>query len=120
VVIAQFLHGHVINVSRKKRRRKRRERIHLEQLEGFDEMWALCDRTRRPGHRLAGRFVDYDVFAIFRIYDKLDIGNDYRLADQQVRDDWVDCLGLQLPHSGLAIPDYISEPFNDMDQTQQP
>jgi hypothetical protein len=115
-VLGRFIAGHAVSVSRKKRRRKRwRECIDLEQLEGFDEIWALCHRRPMPGWRLAGRFVDRDAFVIFRIYDKLEIGSDYGPVAREVQNDWTDCLGRQQSHRGTGLSDYISEPYYEMD-----
>jgi hypothetical protein len=110
VIIGQFIAGQAVTVSRKKRRRKRRENIELEQLEGLDEIWARSYRSPRPEWRLAGRFLDRDAFALFRLYDKLDIGNDYGSVATEVISDWKHWRAdKQQPHRGTNISDYISD-----------
>lgn len=116
--INRFLLGHVLSVSRERRERKRRENIELEQIIGYDELWALCLRMPRPGWRLAGRFWDLNVFVALRLYNKKDdIGNDYGRVASEVMGSWDQYLSGQTPHRGTTIDAYIGAAYHDADET---
>jgi hypothetical protein len=116
-VIGRFIAGHSLSVSRKKRHGKwRKLDVDLERLEGLDEIWVLCYRHPRPGWRIAGRFLEVDVIALFRIYDKRDIGNDYEPVGVDVALDWTRYFGTQPPCSGDWISGYLSGSHFDVDE----
>jgi hypothetical protein len=111
-LIAEFSAGWLLRVSRK----RTKWRPNLEQLEGYDEVWALCPRRPPPGWRILGRFYDKDVFVGLRAWDKGVLYSRYAEAAQEVIEDWNELFGNQPPHRGQGIGDYVSPVWEDIDE----
>lgn len=116
-VIGPFLAGHSLSVSRICAKRK--ERVELEQLEGLNETWGICYRRPKPGWRLFGRFLVRDVFIGLRLYDRRNIGSDYKSVADQIDEDWKRVLGTQPYIQSADISDYLSGSHYDVDQKMQ-
>lgn len=116
VVVHNFVSGSVVNISRKQAKRKSSAPdIHLEKLEGHDEIWALCVRRPKPGWRFFGRFIAMDSLALFTAYDKAERGQNYESECERVRTLWKQEFGNAVPHFGIDVSDYISGPYYDVD-----
>ncbi len=111
-LIAIYEAGYLVLVSRKKTKRK----PDIEQIEGYDQIWAFCARTPRPGWRILGRFYDKDIFVAFRAYDKHWLFSHYAEAAAEIIADWQELFGQQRPHTGNEIGDYLSGVFKDADE----
>jgi len=111
-LIGKFSAGWLVTVSRKITKR----RPDVEQIEGYDEVWALCARKPPPGWRVLGRFYEKDVFVALRPWAKRDLFGKYPQAAQEVVDDWAELFGAQHPHRGNALGDYLSGVFEDVDK----
>jgi hypothetical protein len=116
-LIAIFSANWYISVSKRKvdDRRNKRSKPNLEQLEGFDEVWALCPRKPKPGWRLLGRFYDKNVLILTRAWRKPDIFNRYKEAADEITQDWSELFPTQDPHRGHGWEDYIGEAYHDLD-----
>ena len=114
-LIAVYEAGQLLLVSRKKTKRK----PDLEQIEGHDQVWALCARTPQPGWRLLGRFYDKDTLVALRAWDKRWLFSHYDEAATTVIADWHELFGpQQRPHAGTNVSDYVSGVFRDVDETE--
>jgi hypothetical protein len=111
-LIATFCANWFITVSRK----KTAKRPDIEQLQEFDEVWALCPRKPPPGWRILGRFYAKNVFIGTRAWDKHVLWGRYAAAAQEVIDDWTDLFGEQPAHTGVALDDYLGKAYYDVDQ----
>lgn len=105
--------GQRVLVSRKKTKRK----PDLEQIEGYDQVWALCPRIPPPGWRILGRFYGKDVFVALRAWDKHWLASHYADAAADIVADWRELFEQQSPHAGNAVGDYLSGVFKDADET---
>jgi hypothetical protein len=115
-LVAQYCAGWIMRGSRKIERRKRRHKPEVEQIVGYDEVWALCPREPKPGWRILGRFAEKNVFVALRAWDKHDLVTRHAEAAQQVIDDWSRILRGQQPHRGEVWDDYLSG-VKDVDET---
>ena len=111
-LIGIYSAGQLIRVSRKKTKAK----PDVEQIEGPDEVWAICPRKPPPGWRLLGRFYEPHVFIALRPWDKNKLFGQYPQASQEVIDDWTNLFGAQAPYRGTDIGDYVGGVFRDVDQ----
>jgi hypothetical protein len=110
--IGIFSAGYLVTVSRKLTKKK----PDVEQVVGYDEVWALCPRKPAPGWRLLGRFYEKDTFIALRAWEKSKLFGNYPKAAQEVIDDWNDLFGAQPPRRGHDLADYLSGVFRDVDQ----
>jgi hypothetical protein len=111
-LIGKFCAGWLICVSRKKTKRK----PDVEQLEGFDEVWALCPREPRPGWRILGRFFDRGIFIALRPWKKGRLFSHYDQAAKEVISDWESLFATQRPHSASSVEGYLEGVTHDLDQ----
>ena len=111
-LIARYCASHLVAVSRK----KNDLRPDLEQLEGFDEAWALCVRVPRPGWRLLGRFIEKNVFVALKAWDKHTLAGNYPQAVGEMNVIWDSLLQGQEPLRGALVGDYLSQVFRDVDE----
>jgi hypothetical protein len=111
-LIGIYAAGHFVTVSRK----VTKQRPDMEQLEGFDEVWAICPRRPPPGWRILGRFYDKGVFVGLRAWDKHHLSQHYPQAAAEVIDDWQDLFGAQAPLRSDDLSDYLGEGYRDVDQ----
>jgi len=114
ILIGLYCAGHLVTVSRKKTKVK----PDVEQIEGTDEVWALCLRKPPPGWRILGRFYERGVFVALRAWDKRELYRNYPRASQEVIDDWTELFGAQPPHRGQNVDDYVGWVFRDVDEPQ--
>lgn len=114
IIIGKFIAGHIVRVSRK----KNHQRPDLEQLEGFDEIWALCPRKPAPGWRLLGRFYQRGVFVALRAWDKSSLARNYATATQEVIEDWKELFGPEKAHRANNVDEYLGGVFIDVDAPQ--
>ena len=112
LLIGRYAAGHLVTVSRQ----LTEERPNLEQLVGFDEVWALCPRIPRPGWRILGRFYERDVLVLLRPWEKAKLAGHYPEAAAQVISDWERIFGDQPPHRGSDIADYLSGVLKNVDE----
>ena len=120
-LIGPFVRGEVLTISwtrREQRSSSRRNRHHpqLEKLEGYDEIWVLCQREPRPGWRLSGRFLSKDVLVLLDFRHKDEIGNNYASVSASVIHQWQRLFGCRLPHTGTDISGYVGGTFSDYDE----
>lgn len=115
VLIGKFTAGYLVTVSR----RKNSKRPDVEQLEGFDEIWALCPRKPPPGWRLLGRFESKGVFVALRAWDKTHLAGKYGIAASQVVEDWEELFKSEEPHSADSVEGYLGGVFIDVDEPQK-
>ena len=113
-LIAAYTAGWLMTVSRKKTNKK----PSLEMLEGYDDVWALCARTPKPGWRLLGRFYDKDLFVASRAWDKNALARNYPSAAAEVIGDWKELFGSQQPHRSKSVGDYLGGVFRDVDEAE--
>lgn len=109
-LVGKYCAGYLMMVSRQRTKKK----PDLEQLEGFDEIWAICPRKPAPGWRLLGRFYRHNVFVALRAWDKHRLASQYPTAAAEVIADWQALFGADDPHRGKEISDYIR--YRDVDQ----
>ena len=109
-LIGIFSAGFLLTATRRKTARK----PDVEQIEGYDEVWALCPRKPKPGWRILGRFHAQGVLIALRAWDKRSLFNNYAKAAQEVIDDWND-MGLEPPHTGATVGDYLGGVVRDAD-----
>jgi hypothetical protein len=112
ILIGKFCAGFLICASRKKTKRK----PDVEQLEGFDEVWALCPRVPRPGWRILGRFFDRGVFIALRAWEKGRLFSHYDQAAKEVISDWESLFASQRPYSATSVQEYLGGVTRDCDQ----
>ncbi len=114
MIVARYLAGHLMTVSRRSA-----PRVDLEKLENIDEIWALCFRKPKPGWRLFGRFLAQDIFLGLRMYDRNELGsveNYTRLAEETVGDWDARFKGIP-PLRSNNLTDYLSgEMYRDVDE----
>jgi hypothetical protein len=122
ILIGIFLAGYSIRVSRRKRPKKPKAKTktlpQIEQLEGYDEVWALCPRRPAPGWRVLGRFYRKGEFVALRGYDKHWLVTHYDEAAAAVEADWRAIFGNEGPHRGSTFDDYLSGGLIDVDAPQ--
>jgi hypothetical protein len=111
-LIGRFSAGYLVTVSRKVTRLK----PDIERIIGFDEVWALCARTPRPGWRILGRFYERDLFVALRAWEKNNLMTKYPQAAREVIDDWQRLFGPKAPHRGGSVSDYLSGVIRDVDE----
>jgi hypothetical protein len=114
-LLASFIAGYALTVSQSAGGRNRKS-IQLERLEQLDEVWMLCHRKPGAGWRLAARFIERDGMAIFRVYDKRDIGRDYTTVANDVIADWQNYFGTIRPHSGDWVSGYLTGTHHDFEK----
>jgi hypothetical protein len=112
-LVGRYVAGYLLVVTRKSARN-----ADLEQLEGLDEVWALCFRRPPPGFRLLGRFLGRDMFIGFRLYDRheLDGRKIYRQLARKVIDEWERAFGSIEPLRSRNLNAYLSGHFRDVDE----
>jgi hypothetical protein len=110
-LIGRFCAGYLITVSRK----RNDKRPDLEQLEGLDEVWALCPRIPKPGWRLLGRFLSKGRLVLLRAWDKHKLASRYSEAGAEVINDWSQILPDHRPLRGASVEDYVGELYRDVD-----
>jgi hypothetical protein len=113
LLVGRYAAGHLLTVSRQKTTKK----PDLEQVVGFDEIWALCPRIPKPGWRILGRFYERDVLVLLRPWEKTKLFRNYPQAAADVTVDWIKIFGDRTPHTGTGIGDYLSGVFKDVDET---
>lgn len=112
LLIGRYALGHLLTVSRQ----KTAEKPDLEQLVGFNEVWALCPRVPRPGWRILGRFYEKDVLVLLRPWEKERLFKHYPQAAAETEADWIKIFGSRPAHTGKDIGDYLSGVFKDVDE----
>jgi hypothetical protein len=110
-----FSAGQLMTVSRRITRRK----PDIEQVEGADEVWALCIRTPRPGWRILGRWYEPDVFVALRAWDKARLARNYRTACEEVIEDWNDLFADHIPFSAVDVGHYIGGVYRNVDVEEE-
>lgn len=118
LLIADFCAGYLVAVSARKprtSREKKKKRPSFERLEGFDEIWVMCDRSLPPGWRVLGRFVEAGVFVALRAYPKEDISSDYQKEAKEVLEIWNDVLRGVAPFRSDAIEAYFKGNARNLD-----
>jgi hypothetical protein len=111
-LIGRFCAGYLVTVSR----RVTKLMPDVERIEGFDEVWALCARTPKPGWRILGRFYEKDVFVALRPWEKSKLFAKYAEAAREVIEDWQRLFGPKAAHGGITISDYLSGVVRDVDE----
>jgi len=114
-LIGIYCAGQFLTVSRELTKKK----PDVEQLVGFDEVWALCPRKPPPGWRLLGRWYEKGVFVALRAWDKNRLAANYPAAAQEVIEDWRQLFGTRAAHSATSIEDYLDGVFRDVDQQEE-
>jgi len=114
-VIGRFIAGHLIRVSRKSK-----SNVDLEQLEGLDEIWALCFRKPKPGWRVFGRFLEKDLFVGLRAHDRHEFGSRFSFSGKAsgILSDWEELFGTIPPLRSDKLSDYLSGVYVDVDEPQ--
>ena len=79
-VIGRYIAGHLSFVTRKSAKD-----ADLEQMEGLDDVWALCLRKPRPGYRLLGRFLNRTCSSAFAYMTAIELVWQKRLYSQSSR-----------------------------------
>ena len=110
-LIGIYSAGQLLTVSRVLTKRK----PDVEQLVGYDQVWALCARTPKPGWRILGRWYEKSTFIALRPWDKNHLFRNYPRAAQEVIDDWQELFGAQVPHSATDVEGYVGGVYNDVD-----
>jgi hypothetical protein len=113
-VVARFVRGHFISVSRRSA-----PKVDLEQLEGLDDVWALCFRRPRPGWRIFGRFLEQDVFVGLQLHDRIFLGfkAHYDEVAATIPDDWTRSLERIDPLRATDLNAYLSgSNYRDVDE----
>lgn len=112
-LVERFLAGHLINVSRK----IGKKRPDLEQIEGVDELWALCFRTLKPGWRIFGRFMHQDVLVLMSPVDRIDLGSisQYTATAKAIAKEWNDKFPMLEPLRAGTVGDYLTGVWRDLD-----
>jgi hypothetical protein len=112
-LIGRFSAGYLVTVSRKVTRLK----PDIERIVGFEEVWALCVRTPRPGWRILGRFYERDVFVALRPWEKNHLITKYPEAAREVIDDWQRLFGPRVvPQRSGSVNEYLSGVVRDVDE----
>jgi hypothetical protein len=112
--IAAFISGHFLTVSRRSA-----AGVDVEQLEGVEEVWAICFRRRRPGWRLLGRWLEPSKFVGLGLYDRLDLGGaQYNKRAQEVIAQWESIFPGLDPLRGSHVGDYVGGVFRDVDEKE--
>lgn len=93
--------------------------MELEQLEGFDEIWALCQRRPGAGWRLVGRFLETNILVILGIHDKRDIGTDYSPVVSKTISAWNYWLPGVEPCRGPWLAGYLTGEHYDIDEAKK-
>lgn len=112
VLIGRFVAGQLVTVSRKFTKNK----PDVEQIVGYDEVWALCPRTPRPGWRILGRFIDQGHFVALRAWDKRHLFGNYGKAASEVIEDWRGLFGDHPPFTAATADEYLGGVVRDADQ----
>lgn len=110
-LIGIYSAGQLLTVSRKVTKRK----PDVEQITGYDEVWALCARTPKPGWRILGRWYEKSTFIALRPWDKNHLFHNYERAAQEVQEDWTELFGAQIPYSASSVEDYVGGVCRDVD-----
>lgn len=119
LLIADFCAGYMVTVSKRKARSKREEkkkRPAFERLEGFDEIWVMCDRSLKPGWRLLGRFVEAGTLVILKGWPKEAISSTYEKEANEILDAWRNILGDTTPFRSDKIDVYFNGNVRDVDE----
>lgn len=115
LLILDFVGSRSINISRVQAKRRRFPEIHLEQIVGHDEIWALCVRKPRPGWRFFGRFLERDALVLLKPHHKATAGNDYKGIANDVIESWKLLFGDQPPLRKANLAEYLTGPYFDVD-----
>jgi hypothetical protein len=120
-VLRQYISGQSLSISQRKRSPKlfKTFNVDLERLENFDEVWVLCLRKPKPGWRFMGRFLEKDLLALFQVFHKDEIGNDYGTAAASLITAWQKYFGTQPPLRGTWIESYLTGSHYDVDEKTQ-
>ncbi len=90
----------------------------IKRLVDLNEVWALCARTKKPGIRALGRFIQKDVFLVTNVEDRGGLGEKdnpefgktyygYGQAARICLAQWAGHFQTSAPHSGHQLTDYI-------------
>lgn len=112
ILVGIYAAGHRLTVTRRMPGKK--DRPDLEQIIDADEVWALCVRKPAPGWRLLGRWYDKNVFVALRAWDKHKLAGHYEEACDEVIADWTEEFGVQTPHRGNNLNDYVGGVLNEL------
>ena len=111
-LIGIFAAGQLLTLSR----RLTKAKPDVEQIVGYEEVWALCPRTPKPGWRILGRFVDPGHFVALRAWDKNALFRNYAKATSEVIGDWKELFGDRAPYSNADAGAYVGGVFRDVDE----
>ena len=114
-LIGIYSAGQLLTVSRKVTKRK----PDVEQIEGYDQVWALCVRKPIPGWRILGRWYEKSTFIALRPWDKNHLFRNYARAAQEVMEDWQELFGAQAPHSAQDVEGYVGGVYRDVDLEEE-
>ena len=106
-ILTGFMAGHVLTFSDKVRKWGKRGRGPvIEQLNGLEEIWALCFRAPPPGYRLLGRFLDHEVFVGLKLIEKFDLAGRYEEEAKDVIASWEALFSIE-PHRSPNVDGYL-------------
>ena len=114
-LIGIYSAGQLLTVSRRVTKRK----PDVEQIEGYDQVWALCARAPKPGWRILGRWYEKSTFVALRPWDKNLLFRNYERAALEVIEDWQELFGAQVPHSAAGVEDYVGGVYRDVDLKEE-
>jgi hypothetical protein len=113
-LIAEFAAGWQMTASRKFTKRK----PDVEQIVGYDEVWALCPRRPPPGWRILGRFYEPGTFIGLRAFEKRWLAKNYATACQWMIDEWNEIFRQQPPYRANSTQDYVTGLCKDVDENE--
>lgn len=111
-IVGRFVAGQLILVSGKSN-----DNADLEQLEGVDEVWALCFRKPRPGWRLFGRFSEPKVFVGLGAFDRHRLGrrSNYTSVALAMIEKWNEKFPGVEPFRAATLGEYVSGVYRNVD-----